>query len=106
MSFSFFGYVGNPAEDGLINSTLLSYIEVISTKDFIEFLHRELQELFMGNNLLKVISDIAVGFALQLRTEADFCELPDADAVLWAELLTEEVGAGLYDIHYIEHIGC
>lgn len=105
MLFSFFRYVGDPVKDGLKHSTLLSHIEVVSIKDVTEFLQSELQELFTENNLFKVVNDIAVGLALQFRGEADVGEVPDADAVLWVELLLQEVAAGLYNVHYIELIG-
>lgn len=104
--FSFFRYVGDPVKDGLKHGVLLSHIEVVSFKDVCEFLQRELHELFIESNLLKVINDITVGLALQFRGEAGVGEVPDADAVLWAELLPQEVAAGLYNVHYIELISC
>lgn len=104
--FSFLKFVGDPAKDGLVHGALLSHIEVVSVKDVSELLHGEVLKLFTGGNLLKVISDIAVGLEPQSVEEVGVGEVPDADAVAWAELLPQEVAAGFHNVHYIEQIGC
>lgn len=106
ISFPLIGLVSDPVKDGLIHSTLLSHIEVISTKDVSEFIRSELLELFTGNNLLKVIKDVVVGLAPQFEAVADVGELPDSNAVLRAELLSQEVAADLYNVHHIKLICC
>ena len=105
MCLSFFRSVGDPVKDSLEHSSLLAHIEVVSFKDVTEFLHSEILKLFTGNNLLKVIENKLVGLSLQLKAGEE-CELPDADAVLWAELLPQEVAAGSYYVFYVELIGC
>lgn len=99
--FPFIRLVADPLNDGLIHSTLIFHVEVISTKEVSEFIHSELLDLVTRSNLLKVINDVVVGLALQFEGVADVGELPDADAVLRAELLPQEVAADTYKVHHI-----
>jgi len=92
------------AEKAHLSNYLLPHNEVVFIDDISELLHGELQELFTSYNLLKVLNDVVVGLGVQFEVEADISELPDADAVFWAQYPLEEVTAGLYDIHSIELI--
>lgn len=101
-----FRCVGDPAMDGLKRSALLSDVKLVPVQDGTQFLHRELPELLSAKDLLEFIQDKLVSLELQLRTQEEVGELPDANAVLWAELLLQEVAAGVYNGHYEELVGC
>lgn len=104
--FSILGVECNPSLNGGKHNSLMSDVKVISLHDVNEFLRAEILQLFAENHPLKVIDDILVRGVLQFLAEADVCEPPDADAVLWAELVLQEVATYLYDGHYIELISC
>lgn len=104
--FPILGVECNPLLNGVKHNALVSDVKVISLHDVNELLRAEILQLFAENHPLKVIDDILVHSVLQFLAEADVCEAPDADAVLWAELVLQEVATCLYHGHYIELISC
>ncbi|TNN43470.1 hypothetical protein EYF80_046328 [Liparis tanakae] len=98
-------HVVDPAKDGLEGDALVAHVEVVSLEDGDELLQGQQRELFVASDGLEVTHHVAVGPALQFGAVDDVGEPKDADAVLLAEPLPEEVAAGLHDAQHAELVG-
>lgn len=79
--------------DGSEHDGLITHSKLIAHNDASELFQRYVEDLITKSNLFKVINDTLVCPALQFWTEADVSKLPNANAVLSAEVPLEKVPA-------------
>lgn len=98
--------MSHPLVDGVEHNGLVTHCELVAHNDASELLQRDVQDLITKGNLFKVVNDILVRSALQIRTKADVSKLPDANAVLSAEVPLKKVPACQSDIVHNELVRC